>query len=208
MKIAFKNICAAALCLLTVLGLCACAKPSYTTAQAKEKYQNGDFSEALKMFEALANDDGEAACYAGCMYYSGEGTSVNKQKAKEYFEISAKAENLNGIYNLGICYEDQKDYKTAKEYYEKAAYKGDANAIGALGAFYEKGLGVAVDYAHATEYYKVSAAKGNVASMMRLAEFYEKGIGVTKDINAAKDYYKAAADSGSDEAAKKLEQLQ
>ena len=206
MKNTLKIICAA-LCLLTVFSLCACSQQNYTVQEAKEKYQNGDYAAALKMFTALAEKDGEAACYAGCMYFAGEGTGVDKEKAKEYFELSAEAENLNGIYNLGVYYEDAQDYKTAIEYYQKGAYRGDGNSINALGTFYEKGLGVATDYAHAAEYYKVGAAKGNVMSMMHLAEFYEKGIGVEKDINLAKDYYKMAADAGNRDAAKKLEEL-
>ena len=201
-----KIICAV-LSLLLIFLLCSCAKPNYTVEDAKEKYQSGDYAAALEMFKSLSSDDGEAACYTGCMYFAGEGTGVDKEKAKEYFELSAKAENLNGIYNLGVYYEDAKDYKTAKEYYQKAAYRGDANAINALGAFYENGLGVSVDYTHAIEYYKVAAAKGNITSMMRLAELYENGTGVEKNINLAKEYYKMAADAGDSDAAQKVEEL-
>lgn len=206
MKKTLKLICAAA-GLLLIISLSACSQPDYTVEQAKQAYQSGDYAQALKMFKALAEDDGEAACYAGCMYFAGEGTATDKEKAKEYFEASANAGNLNGIYNLGVYYEDAKDYQTAVEYYQKAAYRGDQNAINALGVFYERGLGVSVDYAHAAEYYKVGAAKGNVMSMMRLAGLYEKGTGVEKDLNAAKDYYKMAADAGNSDAAKKLEEL-
>ena len=205
MKKTLKLICAAGL--LLIISLSACSQPDYTVEQAKQTYQSGDYAQALKMFKTLAEDDGEAACYAGCMYFAGEGTAADKEKAKEYFELSAEAENINGIYNLGVYYEDAKDYKTAKEYYEKGAYRGDGNAINALGTFYEKGLGVATDYAHAADYYKVGAAKGNVMSMMHLAEFYEKGTGVQKDINLAKDYYKMAADAGNRGAVKKLKEL-
>ena len=206
MKNTLKIICAA-LCFLMIFSLCACSQPNYTVEEAKEKYQNGDYAAALKMFTALAKDDGEAACYAGCMYFAGEGTGVDKEKAKEYFELSAEAENINGIYNLGVYYEDAQDYKTAIEYYQKGAYRGDGNSINALGTFYEKGLGVSVNYAHAIDYYKVAAAKGNITSMLHLAEIYEQGKGVQKDLNLAKDYYKMAADAGHRDAAKKLEEL-
>ena len=76
----------------------------------------------------------------GVLYFLGKGVEQNYNKAKEYFELSAKQNNSNALLYLGIIYAEglgvEQNYNKAKEYYELSANQN--NSIHPVQPFYQR----------------------------------------------------------------------
>jgi len=118
----------------------------------------------------------------------------NTKNAIKWYKKSA---NTNGevvaMYNLGILYNNQRDYSKAKYWYEKASKKGYASAIGNLAVMYDNGDGVVEDNYKAFNLYLRAAKLGNKIAMNNLATMYETGSGTYQDYYQAQVWRQKAA---------------
>lgn len=64
-------------------------KASVTYDEANLLYERGEYKEAFVAFEALANDDADAAYMLAKMYEQGEGCEKSEQKALEWYKASS-----------------------------------------------------------------------------------------------------------------------
>ena len=119
------------------------------------------------------------------------------------FRRVAEMGDPQGVYKLGVCYEDgkgglTKDEAKAVEWYQKAAEAGNARAMCNLGICYEYGQGgLTKDETKAVEWYQKAAEAGNARAMNRLGYAYEYGKGgLTKDETKAVEWFQKAAEAG------------
>jgi len=96
----------------------------------REAYEKGDFKTVLKIAEQGKKD---AQFYAGLMYYNGEETGVDWNKALEWFLKAAEQGMPEAQYNAGLIYFQGnhgrgKNHKKAHFWFTKAAEQGDAEA--------------------------------------------------------------------------------
>ena len=103
------------------------------------------------------------ACTNLGLHYHKEG---NIELAKYYWGISS---NSKAQYNLGIVYQEEKNYNKAKEMYEKAAKQNHSDAILAIGKLYLNGLGVEENIDIALDYI-VKAARLNNYNAIRIID--------------------------------------
>ena len=120
------------------------------------------------------------------------------------FQKAADKEDANGLYNLGMCYQNgygcAADSAKALECFQSAAAKGHPEAINNLGGYYRDGVVVMKDLVAATKWFAKSAEMGNAYGELNYGLALQRGEGCEKDEKKAYELYKAAAAQGSVEA--------
>ncbi|HEX2833964.1 MAG TPA: hypothetical protein VHW00_13215 [Thermoanaerobaculia bacterium] len=122
----------------------------------------------------------------------------NPGRAAEFFEQAAQKGNAEGMYWLGLLYEEGKgvtgDPAKAQQWFRAAAEKGHVNAMNNYGVAIAKS-----DPAQAVEWYRKAASAGDVRAMRNLGNAYGEGLGVAKDPKQAVDWYRKGVDQGDAE---------
>ena len=73
--------------------------------QAITAYQSGDYNQAFKLFQPLAQQgDALAQNNLGVMYENGQGVAQNHQQAFTWFQRAANQWDDDAQYNLGVMY--------------------------------------------------------------------------------------------------------
>lgn len=130
---------------------------------------------ALMLFEEAANAGlVEAMFKAGKMYYSGEGTQVNKKVAFDWFIKAASKNHLQAqkmcakmlFIGDGIPSNETK----ALYWYEKAANQQDVESMSKCGYLYHKKC----DYENAIEWYKKAIIIGDSDSSLGIGDVYSE----------------------------------
>ena len=81
------------------------------------------------------------------------------------------------MFEMGVQFDEKKDYAKAVEWYEKAAAAGNASAMINLGVDYERAIGVAQDYGKAREWFqKAIVISGNAYALYNLGVLYDQGL--------------------------------
>jgi len=133
-----------------------------------------DYSQAFYWYKSAAEQGNvRAEMMLAFMYYNAQGTG---KKVEASIFWNKKAANDGSWYawgQLGVIYQDLKNYSEALFSFKKAAEsKTDKEtrvfALNRVGYFYEFGLGVEKDIAEAKKWYKLSADEGNDYAAKRL----------------------------------------
>lgn len=166
----------------------------------------GDFKKAKGYFQQ-AIDAGCLAGYIGLgmMYEYGNGVEKDGNKALEYYEKAADAEDWfvrnNARQCIGLLYYDgvkgfEADYAKGLEWAQKAADEGFVNAYYSVGYIYQYPTDSSEpDYAKVVEWYEKAAECGRPYN---LGVCYEMGEGVQKNLKTAIELYKQSIDGGRD----------
>ena len=134
-----------------------------------------DKSKALYYYELGARqNDTKCSYFAGSMYMSGIGCTVNHTRALKYLESAAmfdeiEAKFLCGVYYLEGKYVD-KYYERALYYFEQASELGHIRAKAYVGLCYLNGYGCYRDRDKAIKYIKEAANKGDEVGKMLLSK--------------------------------------
>lgn len=165
---------------------------------------------AFKLYQRTADADSEAgedqyAIHAartrlGILYMEGIGTDVDRNAAREQFEIAADDGYAMAQYYLGIVYEmgygTAIDYARALDCFEQAAQQDYAPALNEIGCMYFNGHGVETNFEQAVYYQKLAAALGYEKAQVNLGYLYENGYGVEQNLQTALTYYQMAKETG------------
>lgn len=155
----------------------------------------------------------------GKQYYYGQGTEMDFEEARIWFEGASDAGNQYAQYALGNIYYNgngvEKDFECAMEYYQKAALQSNPYAEYKLAKMYEIGEGTEKDSGFAENYYK--RAYGHFEEMLnedsddhllyRLAMMSLNGQGTEINKVKGQEYLEQAAESGNINAKYQLAKL-
>jgi TPR repeat protein len=133
----------------------------------------------------------------------GIGTSVNYEKAFNYFNNDLVKDYILTSYCIGLCYlhgyGTKKDERMAFKFIEKSANKGSAAGQMSVGSCYFNGKGVKKDLKMAVNWYKKATNNGNIMAKYNLGLSYLNGSGVRKDyIKAFELFGQSAKEEYSD----------
>ena len=136
-------------------------------------YNNGDYSQALRIWKPLAEQgNADAQNSVGGMYVKGEGLTQSNQEALRWYRLSAEQGNHWAQYNIGTMYGKgqgvTQNYQEALKWLRLSAVQGNAEAQYTVGAIYANGLGVTQNYQEALKWYRLAAAQGNVEAIENL----------------------------------------
>ena len=117
-------------------------------------------------FERLAKEgDAYGQFELGALYYQGEGTLQDYQKAAHWWRNAAQQGHVDAQYWLAALYHRGKgvpqNSRKAATLYLKAAEKGHALAQNNLGFLYRDGDGVPQDYVKAHMWWNLAASTGD-----------------------------------------------
>lgn len=158
------------LCLLTffaivmVMALPAQAEEDYEAG--KRAYLKGDYEEALRIWQPLADGGNKFAQFSlGSLYFEGAGVEKDLPESAKWFRRAAEQGYAPAQFNLGNAYKngngvEQDDLKAA-EWWRKAAEQEFAPAQFNLGTQYYFGRGVAKDEQTAIRWYRRAAENGH-----------------------------------------------
>jgi uncharacterized protein len=193
--------------ILLVGGLLALARLGASMAGPLEDgltaYQNGDYTEVLRLWRPLANQ-GNAIAQAqlGIMYLNGQVVPQDYAQALAYLRKAAAQGNADAQSGLGVMYTYGRgvpqDNAQAVAWLRKAAGQGSAEGEGRLGEMYVNGQGVLQDYAQAHMWLRKGAEQGNSLAQNSLGFLYETGKGVPQDFIQAHMWYNLAASDAQD----------
>lgn len=112
-------------------------------------YSDKNYYQAFSIYNTYRDDPNftsEHSNTLGKMYFSGQGTIVNYNLAKDCFEKAAEKGNTKSMYNLGIMYFEgkgvEKDDTKAYEWFKKAADLGNVNAKNNIAEMEKTGFGI------------------------------------------------------------------
>ncbi|MBS1757029.1 MAG: sel1 repeat family protein [Bacteroidetes bacterium] len=189
----------------------------YATSLYYAGYYNVDlktnpYSKAIPYFQYCA-DKGSYDCsfYLGRMYQIGLGIEKNVDIARKYLERAALGGNMEAWAknNLGIYYQDVKDYKTALKFYNLSASLGFGLAYTNIGWLNYNGHGVPQDYQKAFDNFKNGETYNDVKQnyALGLGHCYSLGRGTSIDYNKGIFYYKIASNLGIGRASGRIGQM-
>jgi TPR repeat protein len=123
-------------------------------------------------------------------------------RAAQYFEMSARGGNPQGMIDYAICLELGRgvplNLTESARWFKTAMDAGDIHGMYCYADMVEYGKGVTKDPIAAATLYQQAADKGHERAQNRIALFYEQGIyGIPRDLNRAARYFKMASDQGS-----------
>lgn len=154
--------------------------------------------------EEIENNNADAACNLGSLYYTGRIGSRDFEQAVKYYTIAADGGCRAAQENLGYCYyygrTGEKDYKKAFHYFALGAFDGHLNSLYKIGDMYRNGFYVDKSeieafriYQHCLETLTEEALPLVGADiMMRMGDCYFDGVGVETDFRKALSFYQKA----------------
>ncbi len=138
----------------------------------KRAYLAGDYADALRIWQPLADAGNKSAQFSlGSLYFEGSGVSKDYAESARFFKLAAEQGYAPAEFNLGNAYKhgngvEQDDLKAA-EWWRKAAEQDFGPAQFNLGTQYYFGRGVPEDEETAIRWYR-RAAKNGHAQAQRL----------------------------------------
>lgn len=151
-----------------------------------------------------AEDDGDALCSLGALYYTGRAGEQDYKKALHYYTLADEAGSLQATENLGYCYYYGRsvpvDYEKAYRYFAKGALLGMTNSLYKLGDMYRYGYYVDKDEREAFRLYrrccrKMSRVEKEIIGgdvYHRMGDVYALGIGAEANLLQALRFYQKA----------------
>lgn len=91
------------------------------------------------------------------------------ENTKKWLENAAERGEVSSMYDLGLLYEEEKNYEEAEKWYKKALGKNYMIPLSRLGNIYEK----KGDYKEAEKWYKKGVQNDNRGAIKSLALLYE-----------------------------------
>ena len=171
-----------------------------------ELYSEDNRSKAADIYQRCAGRGSALAAYKlGEIYERGGNGDV----AFEWYDQAAKHGDADMQYRVGVKHYDAGDYKQAVKFFYDAANGGQRDAQVNLGKMLEDGRGVKKDERVAFEWYWKAAEQGVGDAWYALGQMYEQGRGgARKDREKAKEYYRRAVELGSEDARKRLAEME
>lgn len=135
------------------------------------------FNEAQKMLfsnpekaktylEKIEKHKRMAAAYLAEYYMD----KFDAENTKKWLENAAERGEVSSMYDLGLLYEEEKNYEEAEKWYKKALRKNYMIPLSRLGNIYEK----KGDYKEAEKWYKKGVQNDNRGAIKSLALLYER----------------------------------
>lgn len=119
---------------------------------------------------------------------------ANPDKAEKELLKLANEGKGRAQFELGLLYDDRKQFALAAKWYKKAGENGLGGGMANLAAIYYFGKGVAKNYKLAFVYFKkAEEMTGNKWAIHMLGRMYEEGYYVKKDYIKAVEMYQKAA---------------
>ena len=143
----------------------------------KRVYLTGDYAEALRIWQPLADAGNKFAQFSlGSLYFEGAGVEQSYSDSAKWFQLAAEQGYAPAQFNLGNAYKHgqgvEKDDVKAAQWWRKAAEQEFAPAQFNLGTQYYFGRGVPKDEEAAISWYR-RAAKNGHAQAQRLFSMTE-----------------------------------
>ena len=185
-------------------------KQIYQNARRKflECVRAKKYREALQWGYRADPNDPAIALHMGYMFYNGQGTNRNIQKAFEYAEKAAAGNLPQGYFLLACCYRHMGNRKMAYENYRKSAEGGHVDGQLLTGVCSYFGDGCSKSYSQAHYWFSKAAERQQHDAEYNLGILYLNGFGVAKNVSTAKKWFRQAAEHGSAEAKRILKELQ
>ena len=145
------------------------AGPAFAGYQeGTDAFDRGDYTTALKEFQALADRNDARGQYAlGVMHDMGEGVPENLEEAAKWYRLAAEQGNKDAQNNLGVLLENgdgvSRNYEEAMGLYLAAAESGNRDAVNNIGVMYMTGVGVRRNFVKAVMWFHI-AGKGDPAA--------------------------------------------
>ncbi len=171
-------------------------------------YNEEEYVQSLNWFHKAEHSNEPYVLYSlGVMYFEGEGTDSDYQKANYYYQAAAQAGYPDAMYQLAFSYYEGKgveqDDQKAAYWFQKAVDEGDVSAMYQLGVFYLSGSGVKTDCQKAISLFNQAIQDSNHGpSFAKLGDIYhftdyKAMCGFkTTDYKKSLSYYKKAAMEG------------
>ncbi len=126
--------------------------------QGWEAYDQGKYSEAMKIWEPLARQGNtDAQINLGVMYDYGKGVAENHAMAAQWYQRAAKQGHKSAQFNLGQMYLQgrgvEQDIRQAIHWLKQAAQQGFAIAQYNLGVLYTEGKRMPVEHNKAVKWF-------------------------------------------------------
>lgn len=182
--------------------------PAHATSQttyAQELYQQGNFSEAYRIWSIQADNGNAAALFnLSTLFETGRGVDRDLEKAKLLLIEAAQKNYAPALHNLALVQFEENNLDLALQNLENAADQQFAASLYTLGKFHQFGISNGVRPDLAFQYIDLAAKAGHVKAQYNLGKMYRDGFGVTVNETTSSQWFIRAARQGSKKAQAKL----
>lgn len=203
----------AVLYIFLAASLAGCNKPASETKATTVKTKAATPASPIDtLIKKATSGDANAQFELSKKYSSGDGLSVDMEKAREWRDKAAAQDHAEAKLSLAKFYErpgvDQDKSKSERLYHDafqlfsKAAKKGDSNAKYRLGLMHFNGEGLSENKTLGIDLLQQSALGGNGAASFKLYWIYNMTVysGVKRDTKKASEWLLKSATQGYSEA--------
>lgn len=149
--------------------------------EANRLFSAGQYGQALDFYLRLAENGSRSQRFLGWMYYAGEGTERNIDRALDWFKRAADAGDIEAKFGIARVHLLKKEYEIARKWLISASEYGYTPALYRLGWIYYHGRGVPADVHKAVGFWREASRKGHLKSRKDYALALMKGgLGVGK----------------------------
>jgi hypothetical protein len=153
---------------------------------------------AMELERECNSKNSQSCLDLGFKYYRGEGISIDKFQALEYFQKACNDSNIESCFNLAVMYSNgdsvRQDKFIAIQLYQKACDGGILESCLNVGVMYYNGDGIRQDKSKAVWFYQKACDKNHSNSCFNLGVLYEDGEGVRQDKSKALNLFSKACD--------------
>jgi TPR repeat protein len=136
--------------------------------------------------------------------YSKSRLEISSERKIRMLEKAVKKGYIQLQHQIGVWYQNNRDYRNAIKWLQLAANVGVTDAYFRLGTLYEEGKRVKQGYETAVDMYQEAIRGEHEGACYRLGHLYHYGKVVEFDYSKAYHFYKKAADMGHADAQKIL----
>ena len=166
--------------------------------QGLKAYQQGNYDEALAIWQPLADSGYAAAQFnIGMLFQNGVGVDKSITTANDWFQKAVDRDFAPAQLAMGRAYMDgigvDQNIDRAVNLLISAAEQGHAQAQYEVGVLYREGSIVERDQVQALEYFLLAAEQGDPEAQYHAAFMYGSGYGAPQDFALAYMYYDLAS---------------
>ncbi|MFC4270286.1 hypothetical protein GQF03_00865 [Sneathiella chungangensis] len=174
-------------------------------AAGKALFEQGRFTEALALWQDLAEKGNPAAQFGlSVLYEEGRGVDPDSVKAEFWNNKAVAAGYPPALHNHALRLLADRKYTPAMAALETAARDGFAPSQYTLGKMYIYGIGTEENPERAVENIRLAAGAGMAAAQYNLGKIYRDGYGTAVDMAASFTWFEKAARQGHGKALGKL----
>lgn len=146
------------------------------TREAAFLYDNGRYKESFNIYlETAEQGNVKSQRFIGWLYFRGEGTQIDKERAIYWFNKAAQSGDEEAMFGVARVYMSDSNYSEALSWYKESASKQYLPSMYWVAKFLYQGISIQKDEEDALKLFHQAANLGHLKSLREYSVILIKG---------------------------------